>query len=133
MGRGGGTYPDTRQMGLIATMLWLANMTVDTIGHLSFKMATLMAGDEDGIQHWLRLLKQIPLWVGRTAFTFEFVLWIAFLSYVPLSVGVMVGSINMIAVMVGGRLLFNEKLVPARVAAIGLITVGVVLVGWGGA
>jgi len=120
-------------MGLIATLLWLANMAVDTLGHLSFKMATQKAGDAQGIQHWLRLLRQIPLWIGLTAFVAEFVLWFAFLSYVPLSLGVMVGSINIIAVMIGARLLFKERLEPARVLAIGLISVGVALVGWGGA
>jgi drug/metabolite transporter (DMT)-like permease len=57
--------------------------------------------------------------------------WIAFLSLVPLSDGVLLGSINIVAVMVAGRLLFGERLTGLRVAGILLVSLGVAVVGAG--
>ena len=114
-----------------ASLFWLANMVCDTVGQLSFKAASLSADDYDGVAHWKRLAQSPYLWLGIAAFVFEFVFWLSFLSLVPLALGLFVGSANMIAVMVGGRLLFGEKITPWRAGAIGLIAVGVMLVGWG--
>lgn len=44
--------------------------------------------------------------------------------------GVLVGSINIFAVMIGGRIFFKEPLSASRVTAITLIAIGVALVGW---
>ena len=44
----------------------------------------------------------------------------------------MVACIDILMVMVGGRVFFGEKITGARVLAIALITVGVLLVGGGG-
>jgi multidrug transporter EmrE-like cation transporter len=51
---------------------------------------------------------------------------------VPLSEGVLLGSINIVAVMIAGRLLFAEKLSPLRTFGILLIAAGVAVVGIGG-
>lgn len=56
----------------------------------------------------------------------------AFLSQVELSVGVMLGSFNIVVIMLAGRLFFKEKLTRWRVAGISLITLGVAIVGVGG-
>ncbi|MOA43056.1 4-amino-4-deoxy-L-arabinose-phosphoundecaprenol flippase subunit ArnE [compost metagenome] len=61
----------------------------------------------------------------------EFVAWIAFLSLVPLSQGVLLGSINIVALMVAGRLLFRERLTPLRVTGMLLVSAGVAVVGAG--
>jgi drug/metabolite transporter (DMT)-like permease len=106
-------------------------MVCDTIGQLSFKAASLSADDYDGWAHWKRLIQSPFLWIGIAAFVFEFVFWLSFLSLVPLAMGLFVGSANMIAVMIGARWLFNEKITAVRAGAIGLIALGVMLVGWG--
>ena len=114
-----------------ASLFWLANMICDTVGQLSFKAASLSADEYDGFEHWKRLAQSPYLWLGIAAFVLEFVFWLSFLSLVPLAMGLFVGSANMIAVMLGGRLLFGEKITPWRAGAIVLIAVGVMLVGWG--
>jgi drug/metabolite transporter (DMT)-like permease len=116
-----------------ATLFWLANMACDTIGQLSFKAASLSAGELEGWAHWKKLARSPFLWLGISAFVLEFVFWLSFLALVPLAMGLFVGSANMILVMIGGRLFFDEKLTSARLGAIGLIVIGVVLVGWGAA
>ncbi len=62
----------------------------------------------------------------------EFLVWIAFLSLIPLSEGVLLGSINIVAIMLAGHFLFAEKLTQLRVAGILLVTLGVAIVGVGG-
>ncbi len=62
----------------------------------------------------------------------EFLAWAAFLSLVPLSRGVLLGSVNILALMLAGRLFFGERLTPLRVAGMGLIGLGVAVVGVGG-
>ena len=44
----------------------------------------------------------------------------------------MVASIDILLVMLGGRIFFGEHITRPRVAAISLIAIGVLLVGWGG-
>jgi drug/metabolite transporter (DMT)-like permease len=72
------------------------------------------------------------LWLGIGSYVVEFLVWIAFLSLIPLSEGVLLGSINIVAIMLAGRFLFGEKLTQLRVAGILLVTLGVAIVGVGG-
>jgi drug/metabolite transporter (DMT)-like permease len=55
----------------------------------------------------------------------EMLIWIAFLSFVPLGQGVLAGCIAIVAVLIGGRLIFDERLTITRLAAASLITLGV--------
>ncbi|MGC1549950.1 MAG: EamA family transporter [Rhodanobacter sp.] len=116
---------------LVAT-LWLLNVTLDTAGQLAFKAA---AGDPkagDGMARWRYMAARPWIWIGIVAYVAEFLLWIAFLSLVDLSEGVLLGSINIVVIMIAGRILFREKLTPLRVAGILLVTAGVAVVGLGG-
>jgi drug/metabolite transporter (DMT)-like permease len=119
-------------MGPIATILWVGNLACDTLGQLAFKAASLHAGDEVGAVRWRRMFGSWFLWIGIGAFVFEALLWLSFLSLVPLSQGVMVGSVNIVGVLIGGRLLFGERISPKRAIAVSFIAFGVALVGWGG-
>ncbi len=112
--------------------LWLLNIVLDTGGQLAFKAA---AGDEaagDGLARWKHMASRPWLWLGVASYVIEFLVWIAFLSLIPLSEGVLLGSINIVAIMVAGRFLFGEKLTRLRVTGILLVTLGVVIVGVGG-
>ncbi|KJV28746.1 EamA family transporter [Luteibacter yeojuensis] len=115
----------------LAFALWLANVLLDTGGQLAFKAA---AGDEragDGLARWRYMLARPWIWVGIACYVLEFVVWIAFLSLVPLSEGVLLGSINIVAIMIAGRFLFRERLSPLRVTGILLVAAGVAIVGAG--
>lgn len=114
---------------LVAT-LWLLNVLVDSGGQLAFKAA---AGDPRagaGLARWAWMARRPWLWIGVGCYVAEFLLWLAFLSLVPLSEGVLLGSINIVAIMIAGRCLFGEKLSRLRVTGILLISVGVAIVGW---
>lgn len=111
--------------------LWIANVVLDTGGQLAFKAA---AGDEragDGLARWRYMLARPWIWTGIGCYVAEFLVWIAFLSLVPLSEGVLLGSINIVAIMIAGRVLFHERLSPLRVTGILLVAAGVAIVGAG--
>lgn len=112
--------------------LWLLNIVLDSGGQLAFKAA---AGDHDagdGLARWKYMAARPWLWLGIGCYVIEFLVWIAFLSLIPLSEGVLLGSINIVAIMLAGRFLFGEKLTRLRVIGIGLVTLGVAIVGLAG-
>jgi drug/metabolite transporter (DMT)-like permease len=110
--------------------LWALNMLVDTAGQLAFKAAaTADPRSGTGLARWVWMVRRPWLWIGVSCYVAEFLVWLAFLSLVPLSDGVLLGSINIVAVMVAGRFLFREKLSRMRVIGILLVSAGVAIVG----
>ncbi|WP_213993577.1 EamA family transporter [Sodalis sp. dw_96] len=116
-------------MSQLTLLLWVLNVLVDTVGQLAFKAAALSGTPYSGMAHWRHMLTHKWIWVGIFSYVFEFLLWLAFLSLVPLSVGVMLGSINIVAIMVVGRIWFKESLSKWRLIGILLIACGVLVVG----
>ena len=114
----------------VALLVWMVCVVVDTGGQLAFKYAATDAVEGDGVARWRGMARRPWLWLGLSCYVVEFVAWLAFLSLVPLSDGVLLGSINIVAIMLAGRYLFNEHLSRMRVAGILLITAGVTIVGW---
>ena len=86
---------------------------------------------KSGLDHLMGLLRQPYLWAGIAAFVLLFLAWLAFIARVPLAKGVMMGSVTIVGVMIGGYIFFNERITPPRAIAVGLIALGVGLVGWG--
>lgn len=112
--------------------LWMVNIVLDSGGQLAFKAA---AGDRragDGLARWRHMASRPWLWLGIGCYIFEFLVWLAFLSLIPLSQGVLLGSINIVAIMLAGRALFGERLTRLRVTGMLLVTLGVTIVGLGG-
>jgi drug/metabolite transporter (DMT)-like permease len=116
-------------MTATATLIWLLKIVADTVGQLSFKAAANVS-EESWLSHWRAMLSDKWMWAGITSYVFEFFLWLAMLSLVPLSLAVLLASFNILTITLGGRLLFKEKLTPRRCVAITLIAIGVALVGW---
>jgi drug/metabolite transporter (DMT)-like permease len=109
--------------------LWLANVVLDTAGQLAFKAAAGDPAAGEGLARWRHMLARPWLWLGGACYVIEFLVWIAFLSLVPLSEGVLLGSINIVVIMLAGRWLFGERLTRMRVAGILLVSLGVAIVG----
>ncbi|TCV95677.1 EamA-like transporter family protein [Luteibacter rhizovicinus] len=119
-------------MSTLAVILWILNVVLDTGGQLAFKAAASDDRAGEGMARWRYMFARPWLWVGVGCYVFEFLVWIAFLSLVPLSEGVLLGSINIVVIMLAGRWLFREKLTPMRVTGILLVAAGVAIVGVGG-
>ena len=116
-------------MSVLALLIWLTNITCDTVGQLSFKAAAVKSAGHNGLNQWQDMVKGPWLWAGILFYIVEFVCWVAFLSLVPLSVGVMLASINIVVIMVAGRIFFGERLTGWRVDGLTLFFVGVAVVG----
>lgn len=119
-------------MSLFATLLLAVVLITNTAGQLLFKAASVQSDHAGVAAHWQALALSPLLWVGIALYIFEFFGWLAFLSLVPLWQGVMVASIDILMVMLGGRIFFGEQISPQRIGAISLIAIGVLLVGLGG-
>jgi drug/metabolite transporter (DMT)-like permease len=118
-------------MDTLATLLLLTVLLSDTTSHLCLKGASNGVAHLSGGQYWLTLLRKPVLWLGFVVAAIEFLMWVGFLSRVPLGLGVMAGSITIVGVMVGGRFFFGERLTLPRLVAVGSIACGVLLVGSG--
>lgn len=116
-------------MSAAALALWLANVLLDTGGQLAFKAAADDHGDHDGLARWLHMASRPWIWVGVACYACIYPTWIAFLSLVPLSQAVLLGAINIVALMLAGRFLFGEKLTRLRVTGVSIIALGVAIVG----
>jgi drug/metabolite transporter (DMT)-like permease len=115
-------------MSKLAIVLWLLNILLDTAGHLTFKLAASAAQDS-GLRRWKCLLSSPSLWVGIACFGLEFGVWFALLSLISLSLAMLIGSINIVMVMLAGRLFFQEQLNRMRITGMLLIAFGVALAG----
>jgi hypothetical protein len=118
---------------LTATLLLVAVLIGTSGGQLLFKAASVRGAKAGPASYWLALAIDPVLWLALAIYVAELFLYMAFLSIVPLWQGVMVVSLDLLLVMVGGRIFFGEGLTAPRVLATGLIATGVLLVGWGGA
>ena len=115
---------------LAIALIWALNIALDSGGHFAFKLAAIEpAVDASLLSHWRHMLTRPWLWLGVVCFTGEFVVWLAFLSLVPLSQGVLLGMMSIVVVMIGGRILFHEHFTPLRILGITLILAGVAIVG----
>ena len=119
-------------LSTLAVTFWLLNVVFDTAGQLAFK-AVAVTEQETEWQRWRVMLRHPVLWFGMACFVFEFLAWLALLSLVPLSYAMMIGSINIVVLMLAGRWMFGEYLDYLRITGMGLIALGVALVSAGAA
>lgn len=110
---------------------WLLAGMLGTVGQLSFKAVAAAPGAGEGSVRWRQMARRPALWLGIGCYVLEFPAWTTFLSLVPLGRGVLLGSVNLVAIMLGGRLLFGEPLTRVRLAGIGLVGLGITIVGLG--
>ena len=112
----------------VAVILWVVNVFLNAAGHLAFK-AVAVTDDEKELQRWKTMMAAPWLWAGIVCFVIEFAVWFALLSLIPLSQAMLIGSINIVIVMLAGRIFFRERLDGMRIAAMWLIAIGVALAG----
>lgn len=116
-------------MSPLVIALWILNVFFDTIGQIAFKYAAVNPSNRDGWYYWLDIFRNYWLWIGIGSYVAEFLLWLAFLTLVELSQGILLGSINIIVIMIVGRFLFKELLTLYRIIGMLFITAGVIFVG----
>lgn len=107
------------------------SLATDAAGQLAFKRASVSGLDAGATwqQQWLRYAAEPWIWTGIGCFVLEFVLWLAVLSVLPLSQGVLLSSASTLVMLAGGRIFFAERLGPMQILGGALIAAGVAIVG----
>lgn len=116
-------------MSPLVILLWVLNLLFDSVGQLVFKAAAVDPHLGEGMARWRKMACRPWLWIGVACYVCEFILWLAFISLVPLSDGVLLGSISIVVVMLLGRIIFHERITPLRGLGIMLVSLGVGIVG----
>ncbi len=115
------------------TMLaWLALLVFETISQVALKIGgEALAHLPFGLA-WLWEAAGNP-WVilGVFGYLGAFSAWMVILDRIPLSFGFPLTAVVMLAVAVASHYVFGEELTPWRMAGIGLIIVGVIVMGGG--
>ena len=108
--------------------LWLLIVLAASVGQLSFKAAAADPANDGTPAGWLRMLRRPWIWVGIVSFLLHFVLWIAFLSAVALSQGMLLAALQIVVIYAAGRVLFHEPGSWLRLGGVGLVALGVAIV-----
>lgn len=116
-------------MTLATFLLWIGSVLCDTVGQIAFKFAAVSPNNRSSWYYWLDILGNYWIWLGVSVYIVGLLFWVAFLTLMPLSQAILLGSANIITVMLVGRVLFKEQLTPLRIIGTSLITLGVILVG----
>ena len=115
-------------LGPSSLALWLLIVLAASVGQLSFKAAAADPANDGLPAGWLRMLRRPWIWLGTGSFLLHFVLWIAFLSAVPLSQGMLLAALQIVVIYAAGRLLFHEPGSWLRLGGVGLVALGVAIV-----
>ena len=118
-------------MSPMVLLVLFLNVLTDTVGHMSYKFAAKGSEGMTTVQYWKHVLLHPWMWIGIAFHTAEFFLWIAFLSMVPLAVGVMLGSVNVVVLMILGRIMYGERINIWRFWGMTLVCLGIIAVGLG--
>ncbi len=118
-------------MTVLTFALWLLNLLLDTIGQLAFKQAARATVDEPARRAWQTMLGRPWVWMGVGCYCIEFFSWLAFLTLMPLGAAVLLATINIVTVSLGGWLLFGELPTRLRLCGTTLVAAGVAMVGLG--
>jgi len=123
----------TEALTAITWTLLLGGVALNASAQLFLKAATRASGvlvaDTGGIS-WIaaaHLLKQAPLWAGLACYGISVFLWVGALSRVPVSIAYPLLSIGYVVNAFAAAALFGEALSATKLAGIGLIVAGVLL------
>lgn len=120
-------------MSPITWMLLLGGVALNAAAQLFLKAATRFSGvlvANSGRVSWLaaaHLLRAPPLWGGLCCYGVSVFLWLGALSRAPVSVAYPLLSIGYIVNAFAAAALFGEALTGSKLAGIGLIIAGVVV------
>jgi multidrug transporter EmrE-like cation transporter len=117
----------------IVWTLLLSGVALNAAAQLLLKAATRYSGPlvaDAGRVDWLNatsLLKAPPLWIGLGCYGVSVVLWLGALSRLPVSVAYPMLSLGYVVNAVAAAMLFGEAVTATKLAGIGLIGVGVIM------
>ncbi len=125
--------PRKVSMKPIVWSLLLTGVALNAVAQLLLKAATRYVGplvSDSGRVDWVNataLWKAPPLWFGLGCYGVSVILWLGALSRLPVSVAYPMLSLGYVVNAVAAALLFGETFTAMKLAGIGLIGIGVIL------
>lgn len=113
--------------------LILLGVLLNAAAQLMLKQGMLQVGHfEFALNNLTKVIEKVALnafiWGGLTSYVVSVVVWMAVLSRVEVSFAYPFLSVGYVVVTIVGYFLFNEAVTPVRLAGVGLVVIGVVLV-----
>jgi len=113
--------------------LMLMTDVLESVGELFFKQGVSATGtDHVALQNCLifftKLVGQPTLWFGVLAYALNFILWLAVLSRIDLSVAFPIGNATYIIIPFLSMIVLHEKITLLRWIGIACIIIGVTLI-----
>jgi len=112
-------------------LLLAVSIACDVFGQLVFKVGAdrLPSPGKAGIRDFIVQLVAEPwLLLGIAIYAVEFVIWIRVLALVPLGIAFPIASLNILGIVLVGRILLGESVSRKQWAGTALITAGVAIV-----
>jgi multidrug transporter EmrE-like cation transporter len=112
-------------------MFWSLFLSLDTATQLAFKKASeRVEGMSFGLAFVQIAVTTPALWVTILCYIATFVVWMAVLTRMDLNRAFPLTALTYVTVPVLALIFFGESLPALRIAGIGVIVAGIVLVGW---
>jgi len=125
--------PGLDPLGPVTWALMLGGVGLNAAAQLFLKAATRASGvlvADSGRVSWSaagELLRALPLWCGFGCYAVSVFVWLGALSRVPVSIAYPMLSIGYIVNAFAAAALFGEPLTLGKLAGIGLIVLGMIL------
>lgn len=116
-------------------ILFICAVTLDTLGTVLFKHGTnkLLESKQHGwrghVENILGALKRKEISLGVLVYIIEYIIWIGFLSTMPLSTAYPLSSVTIVLILLASKLFLGEKIGRNRCLGAALIISGMFLVG----
>ncbi len=115
----------TRSIDVPAIALILTSVLLSSLGQLSFKAGLNIIGElQISLDMIIQLITTPYILVGLAFFGISALLWLVALMETDLSFAYPFLSLNYVAILIGGTLLYGEQLSPLRLLSVGLIILG---------
>jgi len=119
-------------MDLFSFVLAVASVSLNALAQIALRKAMLTIGTipspTDPIAFILTFLRNVYLWGGVACYAFSIALWLAVLSTTQVTVAYPLLSIGYVIAAVLSFFILGEMIPPVRLAGIGLICIGVILI-----
>ena len=116
-------------------ILFISAVSLDTLGTVLFKHGTnkLLESEKHGwrghVENILGALKRKEISLGVLVYIVEYIIWIGFLSTMPLSTAYPLSSVTIVLILLASNLFLGEKIGRNRCLGAVLIISGMFLVG----
>lgn len=123
------TSRTTRLINTPSIVLILTSVLLSSLGQLSFKAGLNIIGElQISAEMILQLITTPYIVLGLAFFGVSALLWLIALMETDLSFAYPFLSLNYVAIMIGGVLLYGEQISPLRLFSVGLIILGLLTI-----